>query len=151
VRFSNGRLTSRAGLPMSGDKMQPLRFIWVKRLDGLGEDPLDLFTCRRFAIVGYNTDTMIASLYSDEGYTYYLTRDKLWVEYHVFDDYDEDDHGQIVRKVMETYYQCHAETVAHRFHRHKAFKGRLPSELEDYRIYGDTKTCETWIRKTHVT
>ena len=104
---------------MGSDPAQASGMVYVSRLDGQGQDPVDLHRCRRFPLCAPNED-------EDRRLVYYLTPEGRWVKY--YGGLSPED---------GSWYQGFSETVppevAYDFGRHHHYP--LPPELEPYQKY----------------
>lgn len=126
------------------------RIVYVDRLDGIGEDPVDLDQCRRIVLSDPS-----AHVWAEEFYTIYMTADGRWFEHWCGDPdigdpdtfFDEDDtqaeRDAWVKSHSEHYKFLHPQSVAR--HLIQSFKGKLPAELECHReLVLDTTRYQIW-------
>ncbi len=122
--------------------MSEERFVWFRPLERLGEEAVDLYTCRRFMISRYDPGSFV-----DLTLIYYQTSDDRWIECRGDEEIDNAWDG--LRIIYMKYYaECNPITVAHKILNNKIYKGKLPEELESYRMYGDSAVYLEWANRT---
>jgi hypothetical protein len=110
-------------------------YVWFTPLDGLGEQCLDLATCRRFVCAVRGRD-------ADHDLVYYESPDRpvRWFRYTCFPDPDGD---------AESYAEAGGPEVAYEVLHVARFDGRLTRDLEPYREFGDDAKYTAWIAGTN--
>jgi hypothetical protein len=114
--------------------------VYVHRLDGMGEEPIDLDLCRRYVIRDLDSEDRASTI------LIYYFHNNIWFKYETEAcecfDFDEFDRERTYYKWSETYQMVYPERVAYEFlwHYHA-----LPEELEPYRaIARDPVGFEEW-------
>jgi hypothetical protein len=107
-------------------------YIWFYRLDGFGDEGLELHSCRRWVLNRFDP-----SVDSDYTLIYYLTPDGRWIEC-------KGDQCPYDGEYVESYREIHPIDAARQFLRGLA-RANLPPELEEFReIASDSKLYFPW-------
>jgi hypothetical protein len=102
--------------------------VWIRPLDGFGEECIDLATCRRFECTVMGRD-------ADHDLVYYEAAGPRWIRYSRYPDSGGDD---------ESYAEVHGQEVAFELLQVPRFGGRLTRELSPFRKYGDLDEYQRW-------
>lgn len=134
---------------MPGDASENGRFVWFRRLDGFGEEAIDVYLCRRF-VMRVTEDEEYSGVV---GRTFYLAPDKRWVECVDQVDWDEEPTppgpdapllpSEVWREVDPV------EVAHHLLFTYDHFRGKLPPELEPYRDQASPGRYTEW-RRDHI-
>ncbi|HKM53410.1 MAG TPA: hypothetical protein VJY33_08365, partial [Isosphaeraceae bacterium] len=126
-----------------GEFLNRERYLWFTPLDGLGEECLDIFTCRRYRLAYFGQ--RFGDYVSEYTLEFYLTPDKRWMRLRG-DSWtvEGDEEGTFQSEYIETLQEVDPIEVAHELLSRDWLKGRLPQELEKFREYGDTRRYSEW-------
>jgi hypothetical protein len=117
------------------------RFRWFRRLDGFGEECLDLTTCTRYRCREIGE-------FSDRTLIFYQDKNSRWFKCLGTEDPFRNSSGEWDSVYRETFEEAHREEVAHELLQVPWFRGRLTPDLDEYREYGDHAKYAQWFVKT---
>jgi len=115
------------------------RFIWFRRLDGVGEEGLDLAGCRRFVLAWYAVEW-------DAEFTlvYFMTPCGRWVKL-VGDKDWESERDEFI--YTESFEEVDPREAAHELLWRHGHKYTLPPGLDQYREFGDFQVYGRWLHQ----
>ena len=117
--------------------MSEERYVWYRPLGRLGDEAIDLFSCRRFVADSDDHSPYYLAFY-------YQSQKSIWMKHTRDEEYVGGPNG-LDFAICSTYEECRPETVAHELLYHKAYGSRLPEELEAYREHGDFEVYRRWL------